>query len=120
MDTVRLATFLEVAQVVARQSKITEHAAIIVCLVVMLAMISLLMLVLWWLRIIIFLILLFRITQMSPDPLKGRVQALLHRHRSNRAQLEPAQVLEVVDSGAMELLANHEDALITRRSPSER
>ena len=119
MDTVQLAMFLEVAQAVARQSKITEHAAIIVCLVVMLAMISLLMLVLWWLRVIIFLILLFRITQMSPGPLKSRVQALLHHHRSNRAQSEPGQIVEVVDSGAVGILAGHEDASITRRSPPE-
>ena len=92
MDTARLAVFLEVPRTVARYSKITEHAAIIVCLVLMLAMISLLMLVLWWLRIIIFLILLFRTTQMFPGLMKGTVQALLHRHENSRAQLEAEQI----------------------------
>ncbi|MCJ1379946.1 hypothetical protein MMC17_003049 [Xylographa soralifera] len=119
MDTVRLAAFLEVARRVARYSKITEHAAIIVCLVVMLAMISLLMLLLWWLRIIIFLILLFRITQLYPGPLEGRFQGVLRRHKTSRAQLEPGQVVDVVDSRAVEILAGHEEALITMGTPTE-
>ncbi|MCJ1290681.1 hypothetical protein MMC34_002223 [Xylographa carneopallida] len=114
MDAVGLAAFLDVARMVARQSKITENAAIIVCLVVMLAMISLLMVVLWWLRIIIFLGLFFRITQMFPAPSVRRLQTSLPLHETSRAQLQHGQIVEVVDSGAGEIPAGHEDTLIAR------
>ncbi|MCJ1283947.1 hypothetical protein MMC26_003278 [Xylographa opegraphella] len=117
MDTGQLAAFLEVSRTVARHSKITEQAAIIVCLVVLLAMISLLMLALWWLRVIVFLILLSHFTQMFPAPFTARMQALLHRQESRRAPLQPERPVKVADSGAVERRADQEDCLITRQVP---
>jgi len=117
MDTIYLTKFLEVARSVGKQSKITEHAAIIVCLVLVLAMISLLMLLLWWLRVIIFLVLLFRITQMYSGSVKGGVQALVHRHKPSGVQLEPRQIVELDDKGGAGILASHEDISITMGKP---
>ncbi|MCJ1404346.1 hypothetical protein MMC11_007571 [Xylographa trunciseda] len=114
MDTVHLTAFLELARNLAQQSKISEQAAIIVCLVLVLAMISLLLLLLSWLRIIICLVLFFRITQMYAGPAKGGVQALLRGYKTGVAQLQNGQLTEASVSDTLDILAGHQDVLMPR------
>ena len=110
MDTIPLTVFLEMVRRVAQHTKITESAAMIVCLVIMLATISLLILLLSWLRIIIFLILFFRTTQLYSSPLIGGVQTLLHRLNTSERSSGQGLIVEVDDSDDTDLPTGCQEA----------